>query len=161
MFHHYIIRKGQTRQQEGAAVDPGREGEQHQQQHLARLHMETDVVHCCAWDPSSILHHDCIALFCCLCSQVLASLFCSTPLQAFGPRGPKSLYYMLPWHLRVYGLTQTLSTKMIQVLEAVLDIRMKGQDWTMPWTLQSSHIWTFGKTAIARAMSMLWIFGHL
>jgi len=31
-----------------------------------------------------------------------------------GPRGPKSLYYMLPWHMRVYGLTHTLSVKVIQ-----------------------------------------------
>jgi len=31
-----------------------------------------------------------------------------------GPKGPKSLYYMLPYHLRVYGLTHTLSVKMVQ-----------------------------------------------
>lgn len=31
-----------------------------------------------------------------------------------GPRGPKSLYYMLPYHTRVYGLTHTLSVKFAQ-----------------------------------------------
>ena len=32
-----------------------------------------------------------------------------------GPRGPKPLYYMLPYHIRVYGLTHTLSVKFAQV----------------------------------------------
>jgi len=31
-----------------------------------------------------------------------------------GPKGPKSLYYMLPFAMRVYGLTNTLSVKMVQ-----------------------------------------------
>jgi len=31
-----------------------------------------------------------------------------------GPRGPKPLYYMLPHHIRVYGLTHTLSVKLAQ-----------------------------------------------
>ena len=31
-----------------------------------------------------------------------------------GPKGPKSLYYMIPYHVRVYGLTHTLSAKMVQ-----------------------------------------------
>jgi len=31
-----------------------------------------------------------------------------------GPKGPKSLYYMLPFSMRVYGLTHTLSAKMVQ-----------------------------------------------
>ena len=31
-----------------------------------------------------------------------------------GPRGPKPLYYMLPYHMRVYGLTHTLSVKYVQ-----------------------------------------------
>jgi len=31
-----------------------------------------------------------------------------------GPKGPKSLYYMLPYSMRVYGLIHTLSTKMVQ-----------------------------------------------
>jgi len=34
--------------------------------------------------------------------------------KVFGPKGPKSLYYMLDYHLRVYGLTHTLSVKTIQ-----------------------------------------------
>lgn len=34
--------------------------------------------------------------------------------KAHGPRGPKSLYYMLPWAVRVYGLIHTLSVKMVQ-----------------------------------------------
>ena len=33
-----------------------------------------------------------------------------------GPRGPKPLYYMLPYHIRVYGLTHTLSVKFAQVI---------------------------------------------
>ena len=37
-------------------------------------------------------------------------------VQAHGPRGPKSLYYMLPFSLRVFGLTNTLTVKFIQVL---------------------------------------------
>ena len=37
-------------------------------------------------------------------------------VQAHGPRGPKSLYYMLPFSLRVFGLTNTLTIKFIQVL---------------------------------------------
>ncbi|XP_023331478.1 39S ribosomal protein L4, mitochondrial [Eurytemora carolleeae] len=36
--------------------------------------------------------------------------------KAHGPRGPKSLYYMLPFSLRVFGLTNTLTIKFIQVL---------------------------------------------
>ena len=35
--------------------------------------------------------------------------------KAHGPRGPKPLYYMLPYHIRVYGLTHTLSVKFAQV----------------------------------------------
>jgi len=31
-----------------------------------------------------------------------------------GPKGPKSEYYMIPYHVRVYGLTHTLSVKMVQ-----------------------------------------------
>ena len=31
-----------------------------------------------------------------------------------GPRGPKSLYYMLPYPMRVQGLTHTLSVKFVQ-----------------------------------------------
>jgi len=31
-----------------------------------------------------------------------------------GPKGPKSLYHMIPYSLRVYGLTHTLSVKMVQ-----------------------------------------------
>ena len=31
-----------------------------------------------------------------------------------GPRGPRSLYYMLPYHQRVQGLTHTLSVKFVQ-----------------------------------------------
>jgi len=34
--------------------------------------------------------------------------------KAHGPRGPRSLYYMLPWAVRVYGLIHTLSVKMVQ-----------------------------------------------
>jgi len=34
--------------------------------------------------------------------------------KAHGPQGPKSMYFMLPFALRVYGLTHTLSVKMIQ-----------------------------------------------
>jgi len=34
--------------------------------------------------------------------------------KAHGPRGPKSLYYMLPYMLRLYGLTHTLTIKYIQ-----------------------------------------------
>lgn len=49
--------------------------------------------------------------------------------KAFGPRGPKSLYYMLPWHLRVYGLTHTLSTKMIQDdVHVVEDLELPTDD---------------------------------
>jgi len=32
----------------------------------------------------------------------------------FGPKAPKSHYYMLPFHTRVYGLTHTLTIKFIQ-----------------------------------------------
>jgi len=31
-----------------------------------------------------------------------------------GPKGPKSLYYMIPYSMRVYGLSHTLSVKMVQ-----------------------------------------------
>merc|ERR1712226_901723 len=49
--------------------------------------------------------------------------------KAHGPRGPKSLYYMLPWHMRVYGLTHTLSTKMIQDdVHVVEDLELPSDD---------------------------------
>lgn len=49
--------------------------------------------------------------------------------KVFGPRGPKSLYYMLPWHIRVYGLTHTLSTKMIQDdVHVVEDLELPTDD---------------------------------
>lgn len=34
--------------------------------------------------------------------------------KAHGPRGPKPYFYMLPFHIRVAGLTATLSTKFAQ-----------------------------------------------
>jgi len=34
--------------------------------------------------------------------------------KVFGPKAPKSHYYMLPRHLRIYGLTHTLTIKYIQ-----------------------------------------------
>jgi len=34
--------------------------------------------------------------------------------KAHGPRGPKPLYYMIPYSVRVYGLTHTLSVKLSQ-----------------------------------------------
>ena len=36
--------------------------------------------------------------------------------KVFGPKAPKSHYYMLPFHTRVYGLTHTLTIKFIQVV---------------------------------------------
>ena len=40
---------------------------------------------------------------------------CAAWFQVHGPKGPKPLYYMIPWHVRVYGLMHTLSVKMVQV----------------------------------------------
>merc|ERR1711913_138001 len=34
--------------------------------------------------------------------------------KAHGPRGPKTYFYMLDYHRRVYGLTHTLSAKFVQ-----------------------------------------------
>jgi len=46
-----------------------------------------------------------------------------------GPRGPKSRYYMLPWHIRVYGLTHTLSVKIIQDdIHVVEDLELPSDD---------------------------------
>eukprot|EP00092_Neocalanus_flemingeri_P023013 GFUD01024946.1.p1 GENE.GFUD01024946.1~~GFUD01024946.1.p1 ORF type:complete len:321 (-),score=74.68 GFUD01024946.1:28-948(-) len=36
------------------------------------------------------------------------------PGKVHGPQGPKSLYHMIPYSQRVYGLTHTLSVKMVQ-----------------------------------------------
>jgi len=44
-----------------------------------------------------------------------------------GPRGPKPLYYMLAYHLRVYGLTHTLSVKFVQDdLHVVSDLELSS-----------------------------------
>jgi len=46
-----------------------------------------------------------------------------------GPKGPKPLYYMIPWHVRVYGLMHTLSVKMIQDdLHVVEDLELPSED---------------------------------
>jgi len=46
-----------------------------------------------------------------------------------GPKGPKPLYYMIPWHIRVYGLMHTLSVKMIQDdLHVVEDLELPSED---------------------------------
>jgi len=46
-----------------------------------------------------------------------------------GPRGPKSRYYMIPWHIRVYGLTHTLSVKIIQDdIHVVEDLELPSDD---------------------------------
>merc|ERR1719166_215132 len=38
-----------------------------------------------------------------------------------GPRGPKPMYYMLPYHIRVFGLTHTLTVKFVQDDVVVVD----------------------------------------
>jgi len=46
-----------------------------------------------------------------------------------GPKGPKPLYYMLPWHVRVYGLMHTLSVKLMQDdLHVVEDLELPSED---------------------------------
>jgi len=46
-----------------------------------------------------------------------------------GPKGPKPLYYMLPWHVRVYGLMHTLSVKLMQDdLHVVEDLELPSAD---------------------------------
>jgi len=46
-----------------------------------------------------------------------------------GPKGPRPLYYMIPWHMRVYGLMHTLSAKMIQDdIHVVEDLELPSDD---------------------------------
>jgi len=46
-----------------------------------------------------------------------------------GPKGPNPKYFMIPWHVRVYGLMHTLSVKMIQDdLHVVEDLELPSED---------------------------------
>jgi len=46
-----------------------------------------------------------------------------------GPKGPRPKYFMIPWHVRVYGLMHTLSVKMIQDdLHVVEDLELPSED---------------------------------
>ena len=51
----------------------------------------------------------CTAVHCIAGNLVIISF------QVHGPKGPRPLYYMIPYHTRVYGLMHTLSVKIIQV----------------------------------------------
>jgi len=62
--------------------------------------------------------------------------------KAHGPRGPKSLYYMLPWHIRVYGLTHTLSVKLVQDdVHVVEDLELPSDDPAYLTNLVQSRGW--------------------
>jgi len=60
-----------------------------------------------------------------------------------GPRGPKPLYYMLGYHLRVYGLTHTLSVKFVQDdLHVVRDLELSSSDPQHLLNLANSRGWS-------------------
>ena len=60
-----------------------------------------------------------------------------------GPRGPKPLYFMLGYHLRVYGLTHTLSVKFVQDdLHVVRDLELSSSDPDHLLSLAKSRGWS-------------------
>ena len=60
-----------------------------------------------------------------------------------GPRGPRPLYYMLPYHLRVYGLTHTLSVKFVQDdLHVVSDLELATPDPEQLLSLATARGWS-------------------
>jgi len=60
-----------------------------------------------------------------------------------GPRGPKPLYYMLDYHLRVYGLTHTLSVKFVQDdLHVVSDLDLSSSDPEHLLSLANTRGWS-------------------
>jgi len=62
--------------------------------------------------------------------------------KAHGPRGPNPLYYMLPYALRVYGLTHTLSVKVAQDdLHVVEDLDIPTTDPTFLLDLVRERGW--------------------
>ena len=64
-------------------------------------------------------------------------------LQVHGPRGPRPLYYMLPYHLRVYGLTHTLSVKFVQDdLHVVSDLELATPDPEQLLSLATARGWS-------------------
>jgi len=63
--------------------------------------------------------------------------------KAHGPRGPKSMYYMLPFAMRVYGLTNTLTVKFIQDdIHVVKDLEIPTDDPSYIKDLVLSRGWS-------------------
>lgn len=63
--------------------------------------------------------------------------------KAHGPRGPKSEYYMLPYALRVQGLTHTLTVKYIQDdVHVVKDLEIPTDDPAYIHELMRSRGWS-------------------